>query len=173
MPVNYSTVDHYDYFDYYMENLSLELGHLWNSSGIDVKGSRPTTKLCFNEVFRNYKDFTQVASVRILFIVAYIVVTVVALIGNTLVVMTIVKHQHMRTSTNYFILNLAVCDFFICSVAMPLKLLEYLAPCDWNVFQYDVTCALCGIVLPIFVFTSVLTVCAISLGRYALLVAFL
>ena len=145
----------FEFVDYY-SNLSLELN-----------ASEGYERACRHADTFEYVDWTQLAAVRVFFTLAYVVVISVALVGNSLVVITILRHQHMRTSTTLFLLNLALCDFFISCLAIPLRMLEYLAPCDWNVFRHDVTCSLCGLVLPIFVFTSVLTMCAISIGRYA------
>jgi len=71
----------------------------------------------------------------------------------------------MRTVTNYYIVNLAVCDFLVGVVVMPLKLVEYATPCEWNYIVGDYVCSFLSFILPVFVFASALTLVAISIER--------
>ena len=113
-----------------------------------------------------YEDFTQTDWVRAGFVVLYVVIDVLSLVGNFMVIWTIARNRHMRTVTNYYILNLAVADFLVALVVMPLKLIEYTAPCQWHVFsRHNALCPLLYYILPVFVFTSVLTLAAISVER--------
>ena len=113
-----------------------------------------------------YEDFTQTEWVRAGFIVIYVVIIVLSAIGNFMVIWTITRNRHMRTVTNYYILNLAVADFLVALVVMPLKLVEYTAPCQWHVFsRHNALCPMLYYILPVFVFTSVLTLAAISVER--------
>jgi len=113
-----------------------------------------------------YEDFTQTEWVRAGFIVFYVVIIVLSVIGNFMVIWTITRNRHMRTVTNYYILNLAVADFLVALVVMPLKLVEYTAPCQWHVFsRHNALCPMLYYILPVFVFTSVLTLAAISVER--------
>jgi len=112
-----------------------------------------------------YEDWTQIVLVRDIFVILYVIIAVTSVVGNFMVIWTIIRHRHMRTVTNYYILNLAVADFLVALVVMPLKLIEYAAPCRWQVFRHDVLCPLLYYVLPVFVFASVLTLAAISIER--------
>jgi len=113
-----------------------------------------------------YEDFTQTDWVRAGFVVLYVVIDVLSLVGNFMVIWMIARNRHMRTATNYYILNLAVADFLVALVVMPLKLIEYTAPCQWHVFsRHNALCPLLYYILPVFVFTSVLTLAAISVER--------
>lgn len=115
-----------------------------------------------------YADLTQVGAVRAIFVALYIVVAVVAVVGNAMVVWTIVGHRHMRsTSTNCYILNLAVADLLVAGLVMPLKLVEYTAPCGslTTLLSLPAVCPLVYYVLPVIVFASVLTLVAISVER--------
>lgn len=49
----------------------------------------------------------------ILKIALYGIIILTALIGNTAVILTVVKIRRMRTTTNFYILNLAVCDVMV------------------------------------------------------------
>ena len=115
-----------------------------------------------------YADLTQVGAVRAIFVVLYVSVAVVAVVGNAMVVWTIVGQRHMRsTATNCYILNLAVADLLVAGVVMPLKLAEYTAPCRslTTLLSLPAVCPLVYYVLPVIVFASVLTLVAISVER--------
>ena len=49
-------------------------------------------------------------SLKILF---YVITIVVALVGNALVIFIVWKNKRMRTTTNYYIVNLAVSDLMV------------------------------------------------------------
>lgn len=111
-----------------------------------------------------YPDLTQLTSVRAAIIAVYVVVITVALLGNGLMLCTMARCQHMSV-TNIYIVNLSLCDFLIALFAMPLKLLEYAAPCSLGVFATSALCSFLYFILPVFVFASVLTLTAISFER--------
>ncbi|XP_061174374.1 QRFP-like peptide receptor [Saccostrea echinata] len=113
-----------------------------------------------------YKDLTQIPAVLATIIVIYVVVIVLAICGNMLVIWTVWKNNHMHTVTNYYIVNLAVSDLLVSAIVTPLKLLEFTAPCRWNIFRSDGFCSFMSYFQPVFVFTSVLTLVAISIERY-------
>ena len=112
-----------------------------------------------------HRDYTQIPTVTFLIAVLYIAIIVLAITGNALVILTVWRNKHMHTVTNYYIVNLAISDLLVSSIVMPLKLLEYTAPCHWHVFGSDALCSVLYYLLPIFVFASVLTLVAISLER--------
>ena len=113
-----------------------------------------------------YVDYTQTTAVRNAFIALYALVVVLSVTGNLMVIWTVWRKKHMRTVTNYYIVNLAMSDFLVALFVVPLKLLEYTAPCSWKVLSNDTLCSALSFVLPVFVFSSVLTLVAISLERY-------
>ena len=112
-----------------------------------------------------HRDYTQIPAVTSMIAILYIIIIVLAITGNSLVIMTVWRNKHMHTVTNYYIVNLAISDLLVSSIVMPLKLLEYTAPCNWHVFGSDALCSVLYYLLPIFVFASVLTLVAISLER--------
>ncbi len=87
-------------------------------SDITLGGSTNLTKLLSNhddsykqlleEFHRSHHLHRDVKS--IVLIVLYIPVFVLALLGNTLVVLVILPNQHMRSLTNCFIVNLGLAD---------------------------------------------------------------
>lgn len=112
-----------------------------------------------------HRDFTQIEAVTGSIAFTYIVVIMVAVCGNMLVIMTVWMNKTMHTVTNYYIVNLAISDFLVASIVIPIKLLEYTTPCHWQVLSSDWFCSVVYYLLPIFVFASILTLMAISIER--------
>ena len=52
----------------------------------------------------------------------YTIIFLLAVVGNSLVILTLVQHQRMRTITNVFLLNLAVSDLMLGVLCMPFTL---------------------------------------------------
>jgi len=50
-------------------------------------------------------------------VAAYSVIIVTSLVGNCAVIFIVWHERHMRTPTNYFIVNLAVCDVMVTSLS--------------------------------------------------------
>lgn len=55
--------------------------------------------------------------------IAYGLIFIFGLIGNSFVIAVIFKDPSMRNVTNYFILNLAVADIFVALLCVPITLL--------------------------------------------------
>ncbi|XP_060074674.1 QRFP-like peptide receptor [Ylistrum balloti] len=142
------------------------LCYLWGNCTNNTRDLLFPVDRCDVAVFDSYVDFTQINTVHAAIVVGYLLVMVFAVFGNMLVIWTIWRNTHMHTVTNYYIVNLALSDFLVSSIVLPLKLLEYTSPCDWQIFGHDGLCAVVYYIFPIFVFASVLTLVAISLERY-------
>lgn len=61
-----------------------------------------------------------------MFIVAYVLIFLLCMVGNALVCFTVLRNRHMRTVTNMFILNLAVSDLLVGIFCMPTTLVDNL-----------------------------------------------
>uniref|UniRef100_A0A4W4F9Z7 Alpha-1A adrenergic receptor n=1 Tax=Electrophorus electricus TaxID=8005 RepID=A0A4W4F9Z7_ELEEL len=88
---------------------------------------------------------------------------VFGVLGNVLVILSVVCHRHLRTVTHYFIVNLAVADLLLSSAVLPFSaIFEMLgrwvfgrAFCDvWAAM--DVLCCT----------ASIMSLCVISVDRY-------
>lgn len=105
---------------------------------------------------------------------AYILVTtslfgailVASLIGNSLVIFTILRRKSMRTSCNYFIMNIALSDIGVGAIAAPLRILEIFASWPFG----DFMCHFLWPIQDVFVCVSVLTHTTIGLERYRAIV---
>lgn len=56
-------------------------------------------------------------------IILYITILLLAIIGNALVILTLIQNRRMRTITNVFLLNLAVSDILLGVLCMPITLI--------------------------------------------------
>lgn len=56
----------------------------------------------------------------------YSVIFLLAVIGNLLVILTLIQSRRMRTITNLFLLNLAISDLFLGVFCMPFTLVGWL-----------------------------------------------
>ncbi|RWS30474.1 G protein-coupled receptor-like protein [Leptotrombidium deliense] len=114
--------------------------------------------------FPPYPDFSQINYVRFLFIILYFIVMVLSVFGNAAVCYTVLSNRKMKTVVNFYIVNLAVCDFLVGSFVLPVKLLELTAPAEWGALN-DTLCSAMFFLQTIFVFASVLTLVATCLER--------
>ncbi|XP_019877913.1 neuropeptide F receptor [Aethina tumida] len=102
-------------------------------------------------------------------IVMYSVLIVLGALGNTLVIISVVRKPVMRTPRNMFIVNLAVADLLLCTVTMPLTLMEILTkyfPLGDNIF----VCKMIGMLQATSTYVSTISITAIALDRYQVIV---
>lgn len=63
-------------------------------------------------------------STAAIFIVSYLLIFLVCMVGNGVVCFIVLRSKNMRTVTNLFILNLAVSDLLVGIFCMPTTLLD-------------------------------------------------
>ncbi|XP_072038925.1 QRFP-like peptide receptor isoform X2 [Amphiura filiformis] len=98
-----------------------------------------------------------------LLIAAYIIVFVLALIGNSLVVIVITRRRSMRTVINMFILSLAFSDLLIVLFCVPFTLVEILTT-DWVLGPF--LCKALNYIAMVAIVESTLTLLVIALERH-------
>ncbi len=98
-----------------------------------------------------------------LLIVAYIIVFILALIGNSLVVIVITRRRSMRTVINMFILSLAVSDLLIVLFCVPFTLVETITV-DWVLGPF--LCKALNYIAMVAIVVSTLTLLVIALERH-------
>ncbi|KAG2460887.1 orexin receptor type 1-like [Polypterus senegalus] len=96
-------------------------------------------------------------------IVGYIVVFVVALAGNVLVCLAVWRNHHMRTVTNYFIVNLSLADVLVTAICLPASLVVDITE-TW--FFGPTLCKVIPYLQTVSVSVSVLTLSFIALDRW-------
>lgn len=70
------------------------------------------------------------ARAKTTFVVMYVIIFVLALVGNSLVVYIVARKRAMRTATNIFICSLAVSDLLITFFCIPFTLLQNISS-EW------------------------------------------
>ncbi|XP_053284999.1 alpha-1A adrenergic receptor [Pleuronectes platessa] len=88
---------------------------------------------------------------------------VFAIAGNILVILAVVCNRHLRTPTNYFIINLAIADLLLGTTVLPVSAtLEIL---DYWVFG-RIFCDIWAAVDVLCCTASIMSLCVISIDRY-------
>lgn len=90
------------------------------------------------------------------------VIIVGGLIGNALVIFTVIRWKDMQTPCNYLVMNIAIADFAVALIAAPLRILEVYLGWPFGSFM-------CHFLVPLqdlFVCVSAVTHTAIALERY-------
>ncbi|MBN3286708.1 OX2R protein, partial [Polyodon spathula] len=96
-------------------------------------------------------------------IAGYIIVFIVSLVGNTLVCTAVWKNHHMRTVTNYFIVNLSFADVLVTITCLPASLVVDITE-TW--FFGQTLCKVLPYLQTVSVSVSVLTLSCIALDRW-------
>ncbi|XP_052491505.1 orexin/Hypocretin receptor type 1 [Budorcas taxicolor] len=110
-----------------------------------------------------WRDYLYPKQYEWVLIAAYVAVFFVALVGNTLVCLAVWRNHHMRTVTNYFIVNLSLADVLVTAICLPASLLVDITE-SW-LFGH----ALCKVIpylQAVSVSVAVLTLSFIALDRW-------
>ncbi|KZS05899.1 Neuropeptide F receptor [Daphnia magna] len=102
-------------------------------------------------------------------IAAYCTLIIFGTIGNSLVVYVVARQPAMRTARNVFVVNLAISDLLLCLITMPLTLME-IRSYTWPLGNSPVSCKMVGSLQAVSIFVSTLSITAIALDRYQLIV---
>ncbi|ELV10234.1 neuromedin-U receptor 2 [Tupaia chinensis] len=96
--------------------------------------------------------------------VVYALIFVVGVVGNLLVCLVILRHQSMKTPTNYYLLSLAVSDLLVLILGMPLEVYEM-----WHNYPFlfgPLGCYFKTSLFETVCFASILSVTTVSVERY-------
>ncbi|XP_033757421.1 LOW QUALITY PROTEIN: cholecystokinin receptor type A-like [Pecten maximus] len=101
----------------------------------------------------------------------YIWVTVVnavifltGVVGNIMVIIVVIKVRDMRTTTNYFLVNLSIADLLVLLICQPSALLEFYAKDRWYIGQ--TLCKAIPLLENAVIHASILTILAITTERF-------
>ncbi|XP_035674328.1 neuromedin-U receptor 2-like [Branchiostoma floridae] len=95
---------------------------------------------------------------------AYGAVFLVGVLGNLLVAVVVLKVPHMRSPTNYLLLNLSVADLLVLLVCMPVSLTETWVVYPWILGEF--ICYFSPYMEFVTFHASTLTIMVISVERY-------
>nr|XP_033783685.1 alpha-1B adrenergic receptor [Geotrypetes seraphini] len=104
-------------------------------------------------------DLTRAVTVGII-LGAFIVFAVV---GNILVILSVACHRHLRTPTNYFIVNLAIADLLLSLTVLPFSATREILN-HWVLGR--IFCDLWAAVDVLCCTASIISLCVISIDRY-------
>ena len=113
--------------------------------------------------YESYESFMTLPGVKYTFITLYIIIVIVSLIGNGLVIYSVVRVKTLQTVRNFFILNLAVMDILMSVLASSITPLSFYLQ-SWVLGEFF--CTLLPICLGTFVHVSSFTCAAIAFHRY-------
>ena len=100
-------------------------------------------------------------------IIVYSMLIMFGSLGNGLVCYVVVRNSHMRTPRNIFIINLAISDLTLCLFTQPLNLYRLLNN-QWHLGAF--MCKLSGMLQGTNVFVSTISITAIALDRFQVIV---
>ncbi|KAF4106268.1 pyroglutamylated RF-amide peptide receptor [Onychostoma macrolepis] len=103
------------------------------------------------------------AGAKTTFVVMYVIIFALALVGNSLVVYIVVRKRAMRTATNIFICSLAVSDLLITFFCIPFTLLQNISS-EW--LGGVLVCKTVPFVQTTAIVTGILTMTCIAVERY-------
>ena len=93
----------------------------------------------------------------------YVCISLTAIVGNSAIIYVVIKSRRLRSTTNYFIANLAVADMAIATLAIPFQFQAALLQ-KWLLPHF--MCQLCPSVQVVSLNVSIFTLVAIALDRY-------
>ncbi|KAM9165121.1 pyroglutamylated RF-amide peptide receptor-like [Pangshura tecta] len=102
-------------------------------------------------------------SAKVVFLVLYIIIFALALLGNSLVVYIIIRRKAMRTATNIFICSLACSDLLVTFFCIPFTLLQNVSS-EWLGGPF--VCKMVPFIQITAVVASTLTMTCIAVERY-------
>ncbi|XP_060928143.1 adrenoceptor alpha 1Aa [Limanda limanda] len=128
---------------------------------MDIMTPAPLTQNCSNCSRVFVPELNIVKAVTLGLILGVFIVF--GIVGNILVILSVVCHRHLRTVTHYFIVNLAVADLLLSSTVLPFSALFEIL--DRWVFG-RVFCNVWAAVDVLCCTASIMSLCVISVDRY-------
>ncbi|CAL8257371.1 unnamed protein product [Lota lota] len=141
------------------------VAHMNNTSEVEQHLRLPSIVVDEDDELVKYiwREYLQPKQYEWVLIAGYIIVFFVSLIGNSLVCFAVWKNWHMRTVTNYFIVNLSIADVLVTLTCLPASLVVDITE-TW--FFGNTLCKIVPYLQTISVSVSVLTLSCIAQDRW-------
>ncbi|GAA31719.1 Neuropeptide Y receptor type 2 [Clonorchis sinensis] len=107
------------------------------------------------------------STLKIISVFIYPTIMVLSTVGNSIVILTVIRSSEMRSTTNIFIANLAVSDLLITFVSMPFTPIAFYVK-TWR--APPIMCRLLPWTMATSLYVSTLTSMAIAADRYIVIV---
>ncbi|XP_064191204.1 alpha-1D adrenergic receptor [Anguilla rostrata] len=143
----------------YTNLMNESYGGIYSSNGINVSFLDHMFANISNTTCTNLTLDSQVIGVGV-FLSVFILV---AIVGNILVILSVVCNRHLQTVTNFFIINLAIADLLLSIIVLPFSASLEVLGC-W-VFG-RVFCNIWAAVDVLCCTASIMSLCIISIDRY-------
>lgn len=91
------------------------------------------------------------------------VIILAAIVGNSLILLSLYRFTCLQTKTNAFVLNLAIADLLLATLAMPFTLVSSIT-FDWTL--PTVMCQVIAMLNSVFCSASIMTLASVSLERF-------
>ncbi len=124
---------------------------------------RPPENYSGDSIFGFASNIVKTVPEVVALIIAYSLVILCSLLGNSLVCFVIFKNRRLHTVTNMFIANLAISDILITVLNIPFNIVRNIFE-DWPFGKF--MCSFVNIILMTSVYVSTFTMAAIAIDRY-------
>ncbi|KAK3738057.1 hypothetical protein QZH41_012931 [Actinostola sp. cb2023] len=124
-----------------------------------------------NNITSHWNGFNVPRNLQIAMTTTYVITFVTALLGNVLVIHAVVHYQHMRTTTNVLITNMAMADLLTTMLAMPYSVIYLFIQGRWfgGVFG-TLLCKVVHFVIAVTIAASIIALFLVSLERFCAVV---
>ena len=126
----------------------------WNRTDLDLGNKSRPNGVCYTGFIPSYS---------IVLIIFFSIQTLFGTVGNLLAILAITTTRQLWKASNFYILNLSIADFLVCSICAPYNIKA--VSCQHN----PGCCEIIGFVSGVSMITSLLTLAAIAVNRYLLL----
>ncbi|XP_069042223.1 trace amine-associated receptor 13c-like [Lepisosteus oculatus] len=126
-------------------------------------GGHKIQDYCFSSDNTSCPKETRSTAVYVILYVFFISVVMLTVCGNLVVIISISHFRQLHTPTNFLLLSLAVADFLIGLIVMPLQMIRYIETC----WYFGITfCVFFYAVVTLLSVVSLSNILLISIDRY-------